>query len=113
MFLVTFFKLLLILPPSCFIPGFFLLRRRRFTAAEMICASIAVSLIVVYLCAWTIYLLKLNRSWCWGFGALWLVLACGCAADLRRFLCKPRVRHIVVGFGFILLVGLLFQSTAM
>ena len=111
MTLLALIKLLLLLPISSFFPGYFLVRRRRFTAAEMICVSIGLSLVMLYLAAGCIYVSGVDWRWCGLLSGAWVVLAVISARDFVRFVAKSRVRRMFGGFFLILAIALLFQAS--
>ncbi|MGH9674296.1 MAG: hypothetical protein ACRD44_14035 [Bryobacteraceae bacterium] len=53
---------LALLAVCCFTPGFFFVRRLRWSPLEKLCGSVALSLILVYLAAWGIYCFSVVRS---------------------------------------------------
>jgi hypothetical protein len=114
MFWLEFITLSLILPVSCFFPGYWFVRRwRGYTAAETVCVSLALSLIILYLAAMTVFVTHLPWRCCWLFTAVWFIVAIFSLGDFGRLLAKSRGRCIMVAFGAVLLMGLFLQSTAM
>ncbi len=105
MFLFQLALLLLLLAVCSFAPGFFFIRRLRWTPLEKLCGSIGLSLALLYLAAWGIY--------CFGphdpRGAYWAVAAASVALgalawrDAWRLARTFRVRQALAGFGFLLL----------
>ncbi len=69
---LTFVLILLLV--CCFAPGFFLVRRFAWDPLEKLCASIGLSLILVYLACWAIYLLPPA-----GQTASYFAVSAGCA----------------------------------
>ena len=53
---------LALLAVCCFTPGFFFVRRLRWSPLEKLCGSAALSLILLYLAAWGIYCFSMARS---------------------------------------------------
>src|SRR5690242_12741136 len=94
---------LVILAVCSFAPGFFFVRRTRWSALEKLCGSVALSLILLWLAAWGIYV----------SGAPWQIapvvtivsLGMGAAAwrDAAALLRAARVRRTLAGFAFLLL----------
>jgi hypothetical protein len=102
----------LLLIVCSFAPGFFLIRRCRWSALEKLCGSIGLSLILVYLAAWFIYLfLPENFSPAyWAVSAICLVLALASWRDLGVLARSSRVRGALWGQLFLLAWTLLFVA---
>jgi hypothetical protein len=102
---------LLILAIGAFAPGFFLLRRLRWNPLEKFSGSVVVSLVVLWLAAWILYL-----AGSWRAGSIAISLACAVLAalawsDIRRLFASDRVRVAAGGFAFLLLWGLVLLAT--
>ena len=99
--------LLVVLAVCSFVPGFFFVRKLRWGPLEKLCGSIAFSLVLVYLAAFAIYLLKLPRWSYWAFSGACGVLGLLLAGDLRRLFSHGKTRRAVLSYGFLLLWSLL------
>lgn len=96
--------LLVLLPVCCFSPGFFVVRRTRWNPLEKLCASIALSLIFLYLASAAIYGLGLDWSASsWFVTGLCGALLAGAAREVRQLTAVATVRKALYGFGFLLL----------
>jgi hypothetical protein len=97
-----FFALILLVVCS-FAPGYFLLRRQAWNPLEKLCGSIALSLTLLYLAAWALYLLPAGVQTAGYFA---VSIACAILAllsrhDLARFLRIATVRRALAGFAFL------------
>jgi len=96
---------LLLLVICTFAPGFFVVRRLRWSAGwsamEKLCASIALSLIFLWLAAWTLYLSGAPPAAYYAVSAISLALGIASFSDLRKLLAIGRLRHAVMGFAFL------------
>ena len=89
----------------CFTPGFYFVRRLAWDGLEKLCGAIALSLILLWLAVWSIYVLAP------GLGpAAYVVVTLVCAGmgaaawrDAAALFRVARVRRALAGFGFILL----------
>ena len=100
---------LVILAVCSFAPGFYFVRRLPWNGLEKLCASVALSLTLLWLAAWSVYL---SWSWwptvailagiCFALGASW--------RDAAALFRMARVRRTVAGFGFLLLWTLVLLS---
>jgi len=107
------FVLVLCLLAICgFAPGFFFLRRLRWSPMEKLCGSIGLSLALLYLTSWAIYLVHPP-----GGRAAWFLASVACAAaaiaarrDIRGLLRARQVRRALAGYGFLLAWTLLILS---
>ena len=84
-----------------FAPGFFFVRRLRWSGLEKLCGSVALSLVLLWLAAWGIYVFAQPAAY---FG---LAAACGVAGivvakDAWRLFRGLRVRRALAGYGFLL-----------
>jgi hypothetical protein len=91
-------------------PGFFFVRRFRWSAGEKLCASIGLSLVLLYLAATGIYLLRADWRWCWLTTAAFAGLTAASGRDLARLLRLRRVLRLLAGFGLLLAIGLALLS---
>ena len=95
---------LLLLAICSFAPGYFLVRRLPWSGLEKLCGSIALSLILLWLAVWGIYVLA---PWAQPHAYFGIVAVC-CAAgivswrDARALFRAPRVRRALAGYGFLL-----------
>ena len=103
--------LLLVLLPVCsFAPGFFFVRKLRWNPLEKLCASIGLSLLLVFLAAWGIYCagphgnhMPANPMPCAIVSVVCAVMGAACWKDMGRLLRVPIVRRVLAGYGFLLL----------
>ena len=91
----------MLLAVCCFAPGFLFVRRLRWSGLEKLCGSVALSLVLLWLAAWGIYILAQP--------ALYYVLAAACAVaaivvarDALRWVRGLRVRRVLAGYAFLL-----------
>jgi hypothetical protein len=88
----------------CFAPGFLVVRRLAWSGLEKLCGAIALSLTLLWLAAWGIYVLAPSAQ----PGAYFAIVALCCAAgivawrDAVALFRIPRVRRAVAGYGFVL-----------
>jgi hypothetical protein len=92
---------LVLLAVCSFAPGFLFVRRLRWSGMEKLCGSVALSLVLLWLAAWGIYIFAQPAA----FFAL--AAACGVAGvvvarDAWRLFRGVRVRHALAGYGFLL-----------
>jgi len=97
------FFVLVLLAVCSFVPGFFLVRRFPWNPLEKVCASAGLSLTLLYLACWAIYVLAPSIQ-----PAAYFVISAICAAlavvarrDLRAMFGIARVRRALAGFGFL------------
>ena len=100
---------LLLLVVCCFAPGFFFVRRLRWSGLEKLCGSIALSLFLLWLAAWAIYVFApgLQPGAYFGIVAICLAAAIAVWRDARLLFRGLRVRRAIAGYGFLLLWTLL------
>ena len=102
--------LLILIPLTCFGPGFFLVRKLRWDPLEKLCAAIGLSLVMLYLLSFAIFVLGLS----WGLTWLVSLASVGLLAisrrELRRLWGVRRVRQ-VLGWGGALFLWNLLQLT--
>ena len=103
---------LLILSVCAFAPGFFFVRRLRWSPLEVLCGSVALSLLILWLSVWALYVF-VPGAWTAGSFAITLVSAgLGVLAwhDVRKLFRAARVRSVVGAWGFLLLWTLLILA---
>jgi hypothetical protein len=107
-----FALLLALLILCCFAPGFFFLRRLRWTPLEKLCASVGLSLILVYVAAWTIYCFgpRDQRVAYWMIAAAAVLLGAASVRDLQQLVRSRRVRQALAGQGFLMVWTLAMLS---
>ncbi len=84
----------------CFAPGFFFVRKLRWSPLEKLCGSVALSVILLYLASWVIYCAKL--PWGWTLVVIASMLFGFAWKDILRFVRIGSVRRTIYGFGFLL-----------
>jgi hypothetical protein len=101
-----------ILAACSFAPGFYFVRRLAWSGLEKLCGSIALSLTLLWLAAWGVYVLAPGAE-----GVAYplisvLCLAMGAAAwrDGTALLRGPYVRRALAGYGFLMLWALVLLS---
>jgi hypothetical protein len=92
---------LILLVVCSFAPGFLLVRRLRWSGLEKLCGSVALSLVLLWLAAWGIYIFAAPAAF---FG---LAAACGVAGivvakDACRLVRGLRVRRALAAYGLLL-----------
>ncbi len=105
--------LLALLVICSFVPGFFFVRRLRWTPLEKLCGSIGLSMALVYLAAWTIYCFGPGNSRS-AFAVIALAIvgqAFLVRSDVRRFAGILRIRQAVPGYAVLLVLTLLMLGT--
>jgi hypothetical protein len=87
-----------------FAPGFFLVRRFRWTPLEKLTGAVCLSLMCVWLTAWALYVLAPGAATTGAAAimAISAVLAALAWRDALRLFHNARVRQVLVGFGFLL-----------
>lgn len=108
-------ELLLVLPllaVCCFAPGFFFVRRLRWSGLEKLCGSIALSLILLWLSGWALYAFApgIQRGAYFGIAAVCCAATIAAWRDIRALLRGTRVRRALGGFAFLLAWTLLILS---
>jgi hypothetical protein len=98
------FVSLILLVVCSFAPGYFFVRRLVWTPLEKLCASIALSLTLLYLAAWGLYLLPAGMQTPGYFtvSAVCVVLAALSRRGIAAFLRISAIRRALAGFGFLL-----------
>ncbi|HXK02354.1 MAG TPA: hypothetical protein VMS37_08125 [Verrucomicrobiae bacterium] len=95
---------LLILAVCSLAPGFAIVRRFRWSAMEKLCGAAGLSLALVWLAGWLLYLAGANGpAGCLAITGICAVLGAIAWSDLRRLFGAVRVRQAALGFGFLLL----------
>jgi hypothetical protein len=97
--------LLLLLIAGSFVPGFFFVRRLRWTPLEKLCGSVGLSLALLYLLTWGIYVsgVRNQRAAYLLVGVTIGALAVIVRKDARRLLHTFRVRQAIAGYAVLLL----------
>jgi hypothetical protein len=93
---------ILLLAVCAFAPGFFFVRRLPWTAMEQLCGAVALSLMLLWLCAWTIYVTGAPASAGYVISTASIVAATASFGDIRRLWRIARVRRVLLGFAFLL-----------
>ena len=90
---------LLLLLICSFAPGFFLVRRLRWSPMEKLCASVGLSLILIFLAAWMLFLANANgAAGCFAVSAVCLALFAVSIRDARRFFAAASPRQAALAF---------------
>ena len=92
---------LVLLVVCSFAPGFFFVRRLRWSGLEKLCGSIALSLVLLWLASWVIYLLAPPVAY-FGLAAVCVAAAIIVAKDTWRLFAGLRVRRAIYGLSFLL-----------
>ena len=101
--------LLGLLAVCCFTPGFFVVRRLRLGPVEKLCASIGLSVILLYLDTWIVFLVaggagsQLPSTPFWISSAVCIALGLAAWKDMLKLFRSFRVKHALGGFGFLLI----------
>jgi hypothetical protein len=102
--------LLLLLPICSFAPGFFFIRKLRWNPLEKLCASIGLSLVLLYLASWGIYCAGARGNGIPVHRLPYAIVALICMAmaalsgkDIVRLLRATPVKRALAGFGFLCL----------
>ena len=94
-----------------FTPGFFFVRRFRWTPLEKLCGSIGLSLLMLFLASWLVYLSTggsdSERLPFWCVSAVCVALGIAARRDIARLFHARRVRQATGAYGFLLLWTLL------
>ena len=103
---------LILLAIGSFAPGFFLVRRLRWSPLEKLCGSIGLSLILLYLAAWGIYVAGPADQRPAFFAVSMVCCLLGALAwrDAVALLRVARVRRAALGYAFLLLWTLLVTA---
>ena len=101
-----------LLAVCCFAPGFLFVRRLPWSGLEKLCGSIALSLILLWLAGWAVYVFAPGAQRVGHFG----IVAICCAAaivtwrEMGALFRGPRVRRALSGFGFLMAWTLLILA---
>jgi hypothetical protein len=99
-------------------PGLLLTRVFRWRPAERLCAAVGLSLIVVYLATWTVYVFDLPASVAWFVSAASAASLVACRRDLVHILADRRARQMMIGaacaltWALVLLLAVRYYSGA-
>src|SRR4051794_34547826 len=87
-----------------FFPGFYFVSRLRWTPLEKLCGAVGLSLILIYLAAWTVYCFgpQNQRPAFWAIAGIAAVLAIVTARDALRFIRSFRIVETLRAFAFLL-----------
>ncbi len=104
---------LLVLIVCSFAPGFFVIRRWRWSPIEKLCGAVGLSLILVFLAEWALFVFAPGAG---ALGAYAISASCAVLGilvwqDARRLLCVARVRRALAGFAFLLVWTLTILAT--
>ena len=92
---------LLLLVVCSFAPGFLFVRRLRWSGLEKLCGSIALSLVLLWLATWGIYVFAQPAAY-FVLAALCCVAGIAVARDAWKLSCGLRVRRALAGYAFLL-----------
>ena len=92
---------LVLLVVCSFAPGFFFVRRLRWSGLEKLCGSIALSLVLLWLASWGIYILAPPAAY-FGLAAVCGVAGIIVAKDAWRLFAGLRVRRAIAGYALLL-----------
>jgi len=111
MIAVRLLLLVSILVACSLAPGFFFVRRWRWGPLEKLCGSIGLSLLLIYLASFGIYVLELPGYWHWLVTGAALILGLLSGRELLGLLGSRSLRRPLAGFGLLglwtlLLLGL-------
>jgi len=103
----------IILPVCAFAPGFIAVRRLRWSPMEKLCGAVGLSLILVWLAGWAIYLAAPGG---WTFGAAGISVICAVLGvlgwrDARSLAASDRVRRSLAGLAFLVVWTLVMLAT--
>jgi hypothetical protein len=94
---------LIVLVLCAFTPGFFIVRRFPWNPLEKLCGSVGLSLIILWLAAWFVYIF-LPSAWTpasFAITGVCVVLGALSLPDIRRLFNARRVRRTAVAFAFL------------
>ncbi|HVT89923.1 MAG TPA: tetratricopeptide repeat protein [Tepidisphaeraceae bacterium] len=107
MLLLGIIVFLLLSPVYFLAPGFFFVRKLRCSASEKLCASMGLSLIILYLAAFIIYWTKADWHWSWLWTIGWLAMGAISWRELWPFLQRHVVRTQLFAYALLVTIGLL------
>lgn len=103
--------LCVLMPIVSFAPGFVLVRRmRRWNPLEKLAASLAASIVLVYLTAFLIYNTGISWRLAWVYSAMAVIVLVFSWRDARRLFAVPQVRRVALLFGALFLWNLLMLA---
>jgi branched-subunit amino acid ABC-type transport system permease component len=96
---MSYVLLLLLLPVCSFAPGFFFLRRLRWSPMEKLCGSVGLSLVLLYLATWGIYCARVpgGAASYWAVTVICAAMAAASWKDMRQMARNLRVRRALTG----------------
>ena len=100
---------LVLLLVCCFAPGFVFVRRLRWSGLEKLCGSVALSLVILWLASWAIYVFAIPSGYL-GLAALCAIAAVVTGKDAWLLFLGSRVRHAALGYLFLLAWTLLIVA---
>ena len=109
MLLLQLLLTLTLLAVCSFAPGFLLVRRLRWSGLEKLCGSVALSLVLLWLACWGIYVFARPVAY-YGLAAACGVAGIAVAKDARRLFRGLRARRALAAYGFLLAWTLLVLS---
>ena len=92
---------LVLLAVCSFAPGFLFVRRLRWSGMEKLCGSVALSLVLLWLAAWGIYVFAQPAAY-FGLAAVCGAAGIAVARDAWRLFRGLRVRRALAGYAFLL-----------
>ena len=94
----------------CFGPGFFFVRRLRWSRIETLCASVGLSCILLYLVGFLLKSLESGPAGWYAATVALLALSAASGRSLWTFLRGRAVRRVLAGFAFLVAVGVLLLA---
>jgi hypothetical protein len=103
---------LLLLLVCSFAPGFFFVRRLRWSPLEKLCASVGLSLVAVWLAAWSLFLANANGAvGCFAITAASIAMGAASFRDAKRLFRSGRAQQTAACFGALFLWTLLMLAS--
>src|SRR5437016_3885918 len=97
--------ILILLALCCFSPGFFFVRRCRWTPLEKLCGSIGLSLILIYLTTWFVYIaggpggnVRMSVIPFVLASTVCIAMTFACRKDVATLLRTPQTRRALLGY---------------
>lgn len=98
---------LAILAVCAFAPGFYFVRRLRWSGVEKLCGSVALSLILLWLASWGVYVSGLSWLAAWAITGGCILMGAAARSDAAALFRGVRVRRTAAGFAFVVVWMLL------